>query len=73
MVRRHLTVRPGMHPRHSKYYIRRARIASTDSLFKMLKDQGVPYFPEVGQTMENATTFVLEFQSRHRRDDDFQE
>ncbi len=51
----------GMHPRHSKYYIRRARIASTDSLFKMLKDQGVPYFPEVGQTMENATTFVLEF------------
>jgi hypothetical protein len=27
----------------------------------MLKDQGVPYYPEVGQTMENATTFVLEF------------
>ncbi len=51
----------GMHPRHAKYYIRRARISSTDSLFKMLKDQGVPYFPEVGQTMENATTFVLEF------------
>ena len=51
----------GMHPRHSRFYIRRARIASTDSLFKMLKDQGVPYFPEVGQTVENATTFVLEF------------
>jgi ribonucleoside-triphosphate reductase (thioredoxin) len=51
----------GMHPRHSKYYIRRVRIASTDSLFKMLKDQGVPYFPEVGQTTENATTYVLEF------------
>lgn len=51
----------GMHPRHAKYYIRRARIASTDSLFHMLKDQGVPYYPEVGQTMENATTFVLEF------------
>ena len=27
----------------------------------MLKDQGVPYFPEVGQAMESATTFVLEF------------
>jgi hypothetical protein len=27
----------------------------------MLKDQGVPYLPEVGQTMENATTFVFEF------------
>ena len=51
----------GMHPRHAKYYIRRVRISSTDALFKMLKDQGVPYFPEVGQTMENATTFVLEF------------
>ena len=51
----------GMHPRHSKYYIRRIRISATDALFKMLKDQGVPFFPEVGQTMENATTFVLEF------------
>jgi ribonucleoside-diphosphate reductase alpha chain len=27
----------------------------------MLKDQGVPYYPEVGQTAENATTYVLEF------------
>ena len=50
-----------MHPRHAKFYIRRIRIAATDSLFRMLKDQGVPYFPEVGQTEENATTFVLEF------------
>ena len=33
----------GMHARHAEYYIRRARISSTDSLFKMLKDQGVPY------------------------------
>ncbi len=51
----------GMHPRYSKFYIRRIRIAATDSLFKMLKDQGVPYFPEVGQSPENATTYVLEF------------
>lgn len=51
----------GMHPRFAPYYIRRVRIAATDSLFKMLKDQGVPYFPEVGQTMENATTYVIEF------------
>jgi ribonucleoside-diphosphate reductase alpha chain len=51
----------GMHPRHSKYYIRRIRISATDALFKMLKDQGVPYFPEVGQSMENATTYVMEF------------
>lgn len=51
----------GMHPRHAPYYIRRIRISATDALFKMLKDQGAPYFPEVGQTLENATTFVLEF------------
>lgn len=51
----------GMHPRHAPYYIRRIRISATDALFKMLKDQGVPYYPEVGQTLENATTFVLEF------------
>lgn len=51
----------GMHPRHAPYYIRRIRIAATDALFKMLKDQGVPYHPEVGQSAETATTFVLEF------------
>lgn len=51
----------GIHPRHAEYYIRRVRISATDSLFKMLKDQGVPYHPEVGQSEENATTFVLEF------------
>lgn len=51
----------GMHPRHSKFYIRRIRISATDALFKMLKDQGVPYHPEIGQTSENATTYVLEF------------
>jgi len=51
----------GMHTRHAPYYIRRVRISTTDSLFKMLRDQGVPYFPEVGQSKENATTYVLEF------------
>jgi ribonucleoside-triphosphate reductase len=51
----------GMHPRHSPYYIRRIRISATDALFKMLKDQGVPYHPEVGQTSEGATTFVIDF------------
>lgn len=51
----------GMHPRHAKFYIRRVRIASTDSLFKMLRDQGYPYHPEVGQSMDEATTYVFEF------------
>jgi intein-encoded DNA endonuclease-like protein len=56
-----LGVASGMHPRHSPYYIRRIRISATDSLFKMLRDQGVPYHPEVGQTEDTASTFVLEF------------
>lgn len=51
----------GLHPRHSPYYIRRIRISATDSLLKMLKDQGVPYHPEVGQNKDTATTYVLEF------------
>ncbi|HRH26347.1 MAG TPA: ATP cone domain-containing protein [Candidatus Paceibacterota bacterium] len=51
----------GMHPRHAPYYIRRIRISATDSLFKMLRDSGVPYHPEVGQSADSATTFVLEF------------
>ncbi|MEK7162303.1 MAG: ribonucleoside-triphosphate reductase, partial [Patescibacteria group bacterium] len=51
----------GMHPRHSQYYVRRVRISATDSLFKMLRDQGMPYHPEVGQPKDGATTYVLEF------------
>ena len=51
----------GMHPRHAKYYIRRIRISATDPLFRALKEQGVPYHPEVGQTADSAHTFVLEF------------
>ncbi|MCR4276321.1 MAG: ATP cone domain-containing protein [Candidatus Parcubacteria bacterium] len=51
----------GIHPRHAPYYIRRVRISATDSLFKLMRDQGVPYYPEVGQSLEEANTYVLEF------------
>ena len=51
----------GLHPRHAQYYIRRVRIATTDALFQVLKDQKIPYFPEVGQSIEAANTFVIEF------------
>ncbi len=51
----------GMHPRHAPYYIRRIRISATDALFKMLRDQGVPHQPEVGQAVGTATTYVFEF------------
>ncbi|MBI4088376.1 ribonucleoside-triphosphate reductase [Candidatus Kaiserbacteria bacterium] len=51
----------GIHPRHSQYYIRRIRISATDSLYKMVRDQGIPHNPEVGQAMGEANTYVLEF------------
>ena len=54
-------VSSGMHPRHAPYYVRRIRISATDSLFKFMRDAGVPYFPEVGQSMDTANTYVLEF------------
>lgn len=51
----------GCHPRHAEYYIRRVRIERHNPIFLMLKDMGVPYHPEVGQTDANASTYVLEF------------
>ena len=51
----------GVHPRYSKYYIRRFRISATDPLFKMLKKQGVSCKPENGQDPKTATTWVLSF------------
>ena len=51
----------GMHPRHAPHYIRRVRIQSHNPLFRMLKDLGVPYHPEVGQHADTATIFVLDF------------
>lgn len=56
-----LGVGSGMHPWFAPYYVRRVRISATDPLLQMAKDQGVPTLPEVGQSEENATTYVLEF------------
>jgi len=56
-----LGVGSGMHPWFAQYFIRRVRISATDPLLQFAKDQGVPCFPEVGQSDEGASTFVLEF------------
>jgi len=56
-----LGVGSGMHPWFAPYFIRRVRISHTDTLLQMARDQGVPCLPEVGQSVESATTFVLEF------------
>lgn len=39
----------GLHPRYAPFYIRRYRISATDPLYKMMRDQGVKFHPEVGQ------------------------
>ena len=43
----------GLHPRFSKYYIRRYRISAGDPLFKMIKDQSLPVSPENGQRKQD--------------------
>lgn len=40
----------GMHPRFSRYYLRRYRISATDPLCKLMQSQEVPLSPENGQT-----------------------
>lgn len=51
----------GIHQRYSSYYVRRFRISATDPLFRMMRDQGVPCYPEVGEEPNTASTWVLEF------------
>ena len=63
----------GMHPRHAPFYIRRVRIAASDPLFKMLKDQKYPHHPEVGQNHEDATTFVLDFPVKAPKSDAYKD
>lgn len=55
------TVSSGIHASHSQYYIRRVRINAHDPLVKVCKELGWEIKPEVGQTMDNADTFVFEF------------
>jgi len=51
----------GCHCRWSKYYIRRYRISKSDPLFHLVRDQGIPWEAEEGQTKDNATTVVVSF------------
>jgi ribonucleoside-diphosphate reductase alpha chain len=56
-----LGVGSGMHPWFAPYYIRRVRISVNDPMFRFAREQGIPYFPEVGYSTSSATTMVLEF------------
>lgn len=55
------TVSSGVHYSHSPYYIRRVRISSSDPLVKVCEELNYPIHAEVGQTMDNCTTKVIEF------------
>lgn len=54
----------GFHPRFAKFYIRRVRVASTDPLFKLIRDAGVPVSPDnqfADWAPEDVPTWVAEF------------
>lgn len=54
-------VSAGLHYQHSPYFIRRIRVNASDPLAKTALELGWQIHPEVGQTMENATTLVIDF------------
>ena len=51
----------GLHARFAKYYVRRVRVTATDPLCIYMKDAGVPWEPEVGESRDQHTTVVFEF------------
>lgn len=51
----------GIHPRHYKYYVRNVRVQASSPLKKLLQEAGVPMDPENGQTVDNATAYVVHF------------
>ena len=51
----------GLHTAYSRFYIRRLRVSRTDPICQLLIDSKVPYFPENGYSLTNATTYVFEF------------
>lgn len=54
----------GIHPDYAPFYIRRVRVSKADPICTLLVDSGVPYHPEVGSTLENATTYVFEWPTK---------
>lgn len=51
----------GIHARWSPYYVRNIRVSTHSTIYKVLKDGGVPMDPENGQTPESANTWVIHF------------
>lgn len=51
----------GLHFTHSEFFIRRVRMNALEPLTKVCEDLGYPTFPEVGQTLDDCKTKVVEF------------
>lgn len=51
----------GIGSRYAPYYTRRMRFSSTSRVAKLLAVNGLPFEPEVGQSLETADTLVFEF------------
>jgi len=50
----------GLHPRYSKYYLRRVRVGAADPILDVLRVFDVPIYPENGSG-ESPTVYVAEF------------
>lgn len=55
------TVSSGVHYSHSPYYLRRVRISADDPLVKVCEELDYPVYPEVGQSIDDCITKVVEF------------
>lgn len=51
----------GIHPRWSQYYVRNVRVSRSSPMYALFRAINYPIFPEVGQSAENARTFVVPF------------
>ena len=54
----------GVHGRHSRFYIRNARVSAHSPVYKVLRDAGAPLSPENGQDAGTASTWVCAFPCR---------
>lgn len=48
----------GIHGRYAPYYIKNLRVSAQDAISKLLIDQGMPWYPEVGQGVVDQKTGV---------------
>ena len=54
----------GFHPRYSDFYFRHIRVSADDPLSHLLRSEGIPMFPEVGQEelpLDKIKTWVARF------------